>query len=235
MGNNPSQRFEELLGSKFRRRALLGSALTHRSFANENGLETDYERLEFLGDAVVGLVVSEWLFRSHPELPEGGLSEIKAYLVSRQVLARHAAEIGLGHVLRLGVGEERSGGRTKPSLLADALESVTGAMFLDRGLGACRDALVPLFEEALARRAELGVADTKTRLQELAQARGWQLPEYRHVGQQGPDHRKRFTVECWIEGRCRASAEGSSKKLAEQRAATGALAAVEGAADSAPD
>ncbi len=218
--------FERRLGVRFRRRELLEGALTHRSYANEQGLETDYERLEFLGDAVLGLVVTEWLFETHPELPEGGLSEIRAYLVSRPVLAEHAARLELGSVLRLGVGEERSGGRAKPSLLADAVESVVGALFLDRGLSRCRKLLIPLVEAALERRAGIGVSDAKTLLQELTQSRGWQLPEYRHVSETGPDHQKSFSVECWVDGALCAVAEGSSKKLAEQRAATEALEAL---------
>ncbi len=172
---------------------------------------------------MLGLVAAEWLFATQPGMPEGGLSELKSYLVSRPVLAEHALAIGLGEVLKLGVGEERSGGRAKPSLLADAMESVVGALFLDRGLRRCRKILIPMFEAALERRRTLGSSDAKTRLQEVVQARSWALPEYRLAAEEGPDHRKRFLVECWIEGRQRGSGSGRSKKLAEQRAAANAL------------
>ncbi len=216
------------LGARFRRPLLLERAVTHRSYANEQGLEHNYERLEFLGDSVIGLVVAEWLFRSRPDLPEGGLSELMAYLVSRPVLAERAATIGLGAALKLGIGEERSGGREKPSLLADALEAVIGALFLDGGLERCRQVVVPMIEAAIERRGERGAGDAKMRLQELAQARSWQLPEYRHVREEGPDHSKRFSVECWVEGRRRGSASARSKKRAEQRAAAEALDSLAG-------
>lgn len=224
MAKGELKKFERRLGVRFKKRALLERALTHRSYANEQGLEENYERLEFLGDSVLGLVAAEWLFATHPDMPEGGLSELKAYLVSRPVLAEHATSVGLGEVLRVGVGEERSGGRDKPSLLADALESVIGAVFLDRGMKRCRRLLVPMFENALDLRESLGRAAAKTRLQELAQARSWPLPDYRHIAEEGPDHRKRFTVECWVDGRLLASASGRTKKVAEQKAAAGALA-----------
>lgn len=231
MGRDALKRFQRRLGARFRRKALLEKALTHSSYANERGLEKNYERLEFLGDSVLAVVVAEWLFATHPGMPEGGLSELKSYLVSRPVLAEHARAIGLGEVLRLGVGEERSGGRTKPSLLADALESVIGAVFLDRGLKRCRKILIPMLEAALERRQELGLADAKTRLQELAQARSWELPEYRLVAEEGPDHRKRFTVACWVGGELRGQGAGRSKKVAEQRAAASALESLDGSAE----
>src|SRR5215472_8991326 len=120
----PTTPFEKRLGHRFRHPELLELALTHRSYANERGRDEHYERLEYLGDAVLGMVTAEWLYRHHPELPEGELSRLKAQLVSRGSLAGHAAAITLGDLMRLGVGEERSGGRTKPSLLADSLEAV---------------------------------------------------------------------------------------------------------------
>ena len=218
--------FQRRIGVRFRSRALLEVALTHRSYANEHGLDEHYERLEFLGDAVVGLVASEWLFSEHPDMPEGGMSELKAYLVSGTVLAGRATELGLGEVLRLGIGEERSGGRSKPSLLSDSMESLIGALFLDRGLKAARKVLVSMFQSALHERQGEDWPDAKTRLQELTQARAWDLPEYRHVAQEGPDHRKRFTVECWVAASLTATAAGRSKKIAEQRAAAAALEAL---------
>jgi ribonuclease-3 len=219
--------FERRLGHRFRRPDLLELALTHRSYANERGGDEHYERLEYLGDAVLGMVTAEWLYRSQPELPEGELSRLKAQLVSRGALARHAEAIDLGAALRLGVGEERSGGRTKPSLLADSLEAVFGAVYLDAGLPAAARVihlmLAPMLEAGEGRSQLLG-ADAKTRLQEIAQARGWELPQYRHTGATGPDHSRLYRVECWLAGRPAGAGEGSTKKLAEQRAAADALA-----------
>lgn len=225
---DPLRRFQRRVGFGWRGRRRLEEALTHRSHAHEQGLDAHYERLELLGDAVLGLLAAEWLFRRFPAAGEGRLSELKAYVVSRPVLARQAEELGIGELLRLGVGEERSGGRCKDSLLADAYESVLGALYLERGLERARRLVAPMFEEALERREGLDYPDAKTRLQELVQARGGGLPEYRHVAEEGPDHRKRFTVECWIDGGATASASGRSKKRAEQRAAAAALARLEG-------
>lgn len=196
-------------------------------------MEEHYERLEFLGDAVLGLITADWLYRAHPDLPEGELSRMKAQLVSRGTLAEYAAALELGPELRLGVGEERSGGRAKASLLADSLEAIFGAIYLDGGMAAARKAIVPMLVPHLAAeegRSQLLGADAKTQLQELAQGRGWQLPEYRHIGASGPDHSKVFTVECWLSGRLAGSGEGSSKKLAEQRAAADTLASLRAAA-----
>jgi ribonuclease-3 len=232
LGLRAATRFEKRLGHRFRHPELLELALTHRSHANERGSDEHYERLEYLGDAVLGLITAEWLYRNHPELPEGELSRLKAQLVSRGTLARHAAAIGLGEVLRLGVGEERSGGRTKPSLLADSLEAVFGAVYLDAGPVAAAKVIQPMLAallEAGEGRAQLLEADAKTRLQEVVQAQGGALPEYRHVSATGPDHSRVYRVECYLEGRLSGAGEGSSKKLAEQRAAAEALAHLEAA------
>ncbi len=218
------RRLERRLGYRLRSRGLLQLALTHPSFANEQGLAGDYERLEFLGDSVLGLAAAEWLFSSYPEVAEGEMSELKAYLVSGPTLAQWARTLELGAALRLGVGEDRSGGRSKASLLADVFEAVLGALFLDRGWNAARAFVVPMFKEALERRPALHLGDAKTRLQEAAQARGQSLPEYRLVREEGPDHDKRFTVECWFDGAALSEGRGRSKKLAEQRAAATALA-----------
>ena len=203
-------------------------ALTHRSHANEQGLEQNYERLEFLGDAVLGLVTAEWLFRRYTQHPEGTLSKLKSQLVSARSLARYARGLGLGEALRLGVGEERSGGRGKRSLLADSLEAVFGAVYLDGGPEAARkvvEAFLLSVEGPSSGNASAPEApeDPKTDLQELLQARGWELPEYRVVAEIGPDHDKRFAVECWAGGECRGRGEGRSKKLAQQAAAADAL------------
>jgi ribonuclease-3 len=205
---------EKRLGYRFKRLDLLELALTHRSWANEQGIPEHYERLEFLGDAVLGLVTAEWLYQNHPELPEGDLSKHKAQLVSRDSLARHALDIGLGPALRIGVGEDRSGGRTK----------VFGALFLDGGLEPARKVILAMVTDAFAELSRQVVTDAKTQLQEVAQALGWALPEYRITDSLGPDHSKTFVVECWLAGELGGRGEGPSKKVAEQRAATDALA-----------
>lgn len=219
---------EKRLDHRFKRPDLLELALTHRSYANEQGVPEHYERLEFLGDAVLGLVAAEWLYANHPELPEGELSKLKAQLVSRNTLARHAEEIELGPALKIGVGEDRSGGRTKASLLADSMEAVFGAIYLDGGLDAARSAILDMLEGAGTERTQQRVTDAKTQLQEVAQALGWDLPEYRLVGAEGPDHNKVFTVECRLNGEPAGKGEGPSKKMAEQHAAADALAHLPG-------
>lgn len=225
-GRRPASPLEKRLGHRFKRPELLRLALTHRSWANEQSVPEHYERLEFLGDSVLGLVTSRWLYERHPELPEGELSKIKAQLVSRTSLARHAERLWLGAELRIGVGEERSGGRTKPSLLADCLEALFGAIYLDAGLDEARGAILPLLEETSEERAQLLGSDAKTQLQEMTQALGWDLPEYRLAGQEGPDHSKVFSVECWVGGELAGRGDGPSKKMAEQKAAAEALSSV---------
>jgi ribonuclease-3 len=224
-GRRQPSRLEERLGYRFRRRELVVLAVTHRSHTHESDAEGNYERLEFLGDAVLGMVAAEWLYRLHPELPEGELSKRKSFLVSRQALARFARELGLGELLLLGTGEERSGGRAKDSLLADSLEAVFGAVFLDGGFEAARLVVQRLLEHSEAEQV-LPHFDAKTRLQEVAQGRGWELPEYRLVEEAGPDHDKTFTVECRLEGEPRGRGTGRSKKVAEQVAAAQALTAL---------
>jgi ribonuclease-3 len=226
LGRRLTTPLEKKLRHRFKRPELLELAITHRSYANERGSEQHYERLEFLGDAVLGLVTGDWLYRRHPELPEGELSRMKAQLVSRAMLAHFAAALELGKALRLGVGEERTGGRDKPSLLADSMEAIFGALYLDGGLATAAKVieimLGPILDEAEGRSQLLG-ADAKTRLQEIAQARGWELPQYRHIAASGPDHDRVYSVECWLAGGYSGRGEGSSKKLAEQRAAANAL------------
>jgi ribonuclease-3 len=223
-GRRDSTPLEKRLGYRFKRLDLLELSLTHRSWANEQGIPEHYERLEFLGDAVLGLVTAEWLYANHPELPEGELSKHKAQLVSRDSLAQHAQELELGASLRIGVGEDRSGGRTKASLLADSMEAVFGAIYLDGGLESARKAILPMLEEVFLARSRQTVTDAKTQLQEVAQALGWELPDYRLTDSLGPDHSKTFVVECWLDGELGGRGEGPSKKVAEQRAAADALA-----------
>ncbi|HSM51947.1 MAG TPA: ribonuclease III [Thermoanaerobaculia bacterium] len=231
-------RLEEWLSWRFRDRRLLAEALTHRSFANERGGEPHYERLEFLGDAVLGLLAAEWLFVSRQGRSEGELSLEKAYLISEPVLARHGVAVGLGPLLRLGVGEERSGGREKPSLLADAIEALLGALFLDGGLAPARVLGFRLLAEAASWERAAVARDPKTALQEASQARGWELPVYETVTEEGPDHAKRFTIACRIGGRRWGEGAGLTKKAAEQAAAADALAALArapaGAAEASP-
>lgn len=216
-----------LLGHVFRRPELLDRALVHRSAAYERGGDgASYERLEFLGDAVLGLLSAEWLYRRFPERSEGELTQLKGFLVSAPVLGRHAAAHGLGDLVRLGVGEERSGGRAKVSILADALEAVFAAIYLDAGLEAARAVVEPFLESALEARGQIPAPTSKTDLQELLQAAGRPLPEYRVVAEAGPDHDKTFTVELWIGGEAVATATGTSKKSAEKAAAAAALAAM---------
>lgn len=221
--------FAERLGHSFRDPALLERALTHRSWANERSSRETYERLEFLGDAVLGLITAEWLFARFGEAPEGELSRRKSYLVSEKVLAAEGRRLELGDALLLGVGEERSGGRDKPSLLADALEAVLGAVYLDGGPEAARKPIFRLLERASSSGPPFGLRDAKSRLQERTQALDRELPSYRLAGEEGPDHEKLFTVECRVGDRLVAVGQGGSKKLAEQRAAAAALAALEAA------
>lgn len=218
---------EASLGYTFKARELLLRALTHRSYSNERGLDGNYERLEFLGDSVFGLVTSRWLYDRLPELPEGDLAKLKSHLVSATVLAAHAQKIELGQVLRLGIGEDRSGGRRKISILADAMEALFGAAYLDGGLLAAKKVIEPIVLAAYEK-FEASHSDAKTQLQELAQGLRLGLPEYVLIEATGPDHDKRFTVECRIGGDLLGRGEGKSKKTAEQVAARAALERLQG-------
>lgn len=230
-GRRSTTPLEKRLGHRFKRHDLLELALTHRSYANEKGVPEHYERLEFLGDAVLGLVTAEFLYERHPELPEGELSKLKAQLVSKTSLANWAEHLGLGPELRIGVGEERSGGRTKANLLADSMEAVFGAIYLDDGVEAARNVILPMLRDGEEEKSKLLASDSKTHLQEVTQALGWNLPDYRLVGSSGPDHNKTFVVECWLEGKCAGRGEGPSKKIAEQKAASASLETLEGLPD----
>jgi ribonuclease-3 len=218
---------ERAIDYRFRDRGLLEQAMTHTSRANEDasGAVTDNESLEFLGDAVLGLVVAELLFREHPELDEGQKSKIKASLVSTAALARQAERLALGDHLLLGRGEEKTGGRSKSALLADAYEALIAAIYLDGGLEQARAFIVrelaPLVA-AMRGRGDVG-QDHKSALQEFLQARDRPLPEYRLTAASGPDHRKHFQVEVSVGGEPIAEGTGASKKEAEQDAARIAL------------
>jgi len=217
-----ADRLEAALGHRFVDPALALIALTHRSYANERGLAEHNERLEFLGDAVLGLLAAEWLYRRHPERPEGELSRAKSTLVSTGALAAYAERLDLGALLRLGVGESRSGGGSKASLLADALEAVFGAVFLDGGLAAVRGVVERFFVWAESAH-ELQRSDPKTELQELLQAEAMPLPEYSIVAERGPDHEKQFTCEVAVAGELLGEGSGRTKKEAHQSAAAAAL------------
>lgn len=217
------------LGFVPRRPELLRQALTHRSAQQEVGLPAN-ERLEFLGDAVLGLTIAHHLYRAHPDLAEGDLTKVKAVAVSEGVLARVARELNLGRYLVLSRGEEQSGGRNRPSILADALEAVLGAIYLDRGITTARRVVLDLLWDHLTaiERAEYE-ADYKTLLQERVQEVHRAPPTYRVVAQSGPDHDRTFVAEARLGSRVLGRGEGKSKKQAEQAAAREALAAPEAA------
>jgi ribonuclease-3 len=221
--------FEELqrrIEYRFRDRGLLEHALTHKSRAAEDasGGISDNESMEFLGDAVLGLVVADALFRQDPLYNEGQKSKIKASVVSTQSLARHAERLQLGDHLILGRGEEKTGGRFKQALLADAYEALIAALYLDGGLEAAQAFLLREMREALDTGAAPGFTqDFKSALQERLQALGAPLPEYRVAGESGPDHRKTFSVDVLVSGEVLGSASGKAKKEAEQEAARIAL------------
>ncbi len=219
-----STRLERALGLRFRDPKLRHSSLSHRSFAFEQGSADTNERLEFLGDAVLGLVVTDLAFARFPEMPEGELAKLRAATVNMLTLADVARDLGLGEELLLGKGEELSGGRDKTSILADALEAVLGAVYLDRGLNTSRDLIERLFWPRMAAYARgEGERDYKTGLQELAAQEVGTVPQYR-VKEEGPDHAKEFTATVLLAGREYGSGEGRSKKEAEQRAAREAYA-----------
>ena len=207
-------------------RRLLKEALTHRSYINENKLKDlkDNEELEFLGDAVLGLVISDYLYRKYPEYSCGELSKLKGIVVSEPILTRRARNLNVGKYLLLGKGEEKAGGRSRSSILSDALEAIIGALYLDRGLGATRDFILREFgEEINSLVREKYLQDYKGLLQEIIQGRFKRKPSYKVIGQRGPQHRKVFTVEARLGKRIIGKGRGKSKKEAEQKAAQQAL------------
>jgi len=217
---------ESRIGYRFQDRELLHRATIHRSFANENEEDiADNEVLEFLGDAVLGLVVSELLYRRHPEFSEGEMSKLKAFLVSSEALARRAEEIDLGAYLMLGKGEEKTAGRLKDSLLANAFEAVIAATYLDGGLQAATEFVDGTVYQHLTDSSHdnVGFSDFKSLLQEQLQSEGRPLPAYTVVEEIGPDHAKTFCVEVKLEGESFAVGDGKTKKAAEQMAAERAL------------
>jgi ribonuclease-3 len=217
---------QKKLKIRFKHKAILEQALIHSSYVNENpGLAPgDNERLEFLGDAVLGFVIARELYQRFPDLSEGEMTRVRSSLVSQDALARLAKTIGLGDYLYMGKGEEASGGRRKPANLARALEALIAAIFLDRGLPPTRKFILKLAEKGLKAAPSQGVeADYKSKLQEIMQAKRQLKPTYRVIEASGPAHDRRFTVEVTVAGDVMGRGSGKSKKAAEAEAARNAL------------
>lgn len=216
------EQLQNNLGYHFKNPALLARALTHSSYANERHVDTgDNERLEFLGDSVLGFITAEYLFANHRDFPEGELTKLRAYAVCEKSLFSYAEEIGLGNYLKLGKGEERTGGRTRPSVLSDAFEAVIAAIYLDGGMDEAKKFVlrfvVPYVE------AKPTFKDYKTMLQDVVQKNQGETLEYVLVSETGPDHDKCFTVEVHLNSNVIGRGVGGSKKKAEQNAAKEAL------------
>ncbi|HEX6929373.1 MAG TPA: ribonuclease III [Gammaproteobacteria bacterium] len=216
-----AERLERRLGYRFRNRDLLNCALTHRSVPGDNN-----ERLEFLGDAVLGMVVADFLFQQHAGLTEGDLSRLRASLVNREALAAVAQSLDLGNAMRLGPGELKSGGFRRRSVLSDALEALIGAVYIDGGFASAESFIRDILADQLANLPDpASLKDPKTRLQELLQERGVGLPEYETVDVSGPAHRQVFQVSCRVPAlSVETRASGGSRRAAEQAAAEKILA-----------
>lgn len=221
---------QQLIGHQFANVGLLHEALMHKSYSNENPEDTTdcNERLEFLGDAVLDLVIGQRTFQNYPQMHEGDLTRVRAELVRERNLAEVARKINLGPCLKMGKGERRSGGENKDSLLANAVEALFGAIFLDGGYPVAQTVIEKMFidEIKLAANNEFDV-DYKTRLQEYCQRVHRQTPDYILVAEVGPDHQKHYSIEVQLQGNRVSSGEGRSKKLAEQDAARAALLVLE--------
>ncbi len=220
--------FQDRIGYRFQNIGLLLRAITHTSFVNEHPREgPDNQRLEFLGDAVLGFAVAAWVFRRYPAFREGEMTRLRAALVQEKTLARFAAQLGLGEMLRLGHGEEEGGGRERPANLEDGFEALMGALYLDGGLEPVQRLLHGLIEPAaeaiLAAEAD---RDAKSQLQEWAQAELGATPRYRIVAESGPDHAKTFTAEVLVGRVVAGRGAGHSKQVAERAAAQEALEAL---------
>jgi len=224
----PLRNIEEALGYTFHNSSLLIEAMTHSSYANEQpaGL-ADNERLEFLGDAVLDLVVSQYLLQHLPDSPEGELTRIRAEVVAMPSLSRLAERLDLGSGLLLGRGEERSGGREKSNLLADTLEALFGAILIDGGYAAARSVILPLFMPLVHQAAADAGQDFKSRLQEVLQAAQRGLPVYHLTGTTGPAHERIYHIDVLIDQRLHGSGQARTKKGAEQSAAKAALETLE--------
>ncbi len=220
---------EEKIGYSFRDRRLLENALTHSSYANEHRTAKvpSNERLEFLGDSILGLVVADHLYRTRPDLPEGDLTRIRAALVCESSLVEVARGLDLGSYLKLGKGEDHGGGRARPSIQADAVEAMLAAVYLDGGIGQARKLIHKLILNQEAARTAAG-RDYKTALQELVQRESGQILSYHLMGEKGPDHDKIFAMEVLLNGQTIGAGQGRSKKEAEQAAAKTAVLRLEG-------
>ncbi|HNY94351.1 MAG TPA: ribonuclease III [Flexilinea sp.] len=219
------EKFAQRIGLKFNDPMLLCRALTHRSFLNEHpdAIE-DNERLEFLGDAILDFIVGAWLYNELPEMPEGELTKYRAALVHTEQLAEFAKQIGLGQALRLGKGELQAGGKTKPALLCDAFEALIGALYLDQGIDAVQNFILPMISESFEdivsnHKGE----DPKSRLQEIIQAENLPIPQYVVVNELGPDHSKIYEIEVMVGDKTLGKGSGSSKQSATKKAAQDAL------------
>lgn len=213
--------FEKRLGYEFKNTELLKLALTHSSFANEKSHHNNNERLEFLGDSVLGFVTAEYLYKKLPDHPEGELTKIRANAVCERSLAKFANTLGLGAELKLGKGEALTGGRERPSILSDAFEAVIAAIYLDGGLAEAKKFILRFVSDTETDVA--AVTDYKTLLQEVIQKNPDEHLRYELAAESGPDHYKTFTVEVYLNSNCIGTGEGHSKKKAEQAAAKEAL------------
>lgn len=216
-----------ILGHSFTNRTLLQQALTHPSYLNEARQEgaADYQRLEFLGDAVLGLLLADLLYQQFPDLSEGDLSRLRSSLVDQPRLARLAADAGIAPLILIGKGAEREGGRTNPSILADVFEALIGAIHCDAGFIAVQKVVLQLYGPLVATiAADAPQHDAKSELQELLAARKQAAPVYTLVDQQGPDHDRLFSIEVSVDGMALGQGQGRSKKAAQQSAAESALA-----------
>ncbi len=223
-------KLQSILKIKFRNKSLLNRALTHRSYLNEAGPGArDNERLEYLGDSVLALVVNEYLFKRFEKYPEGDLAKIKSAVVSEATLFKVARELNLGSFLLMGRGEELSGGRTRPSILANSLEAVIGALYLDSGLKDCKKLVLSLLKSDIERIDSMeSYRDPKTTLQEYVQKKYRERPLYEIIAESGPDHQKQFTVRLVVAGQSIAEGTGASKRGAEMEAARRALDIIQG-------
>lgn len=231
--NRDLQLLQQALGIRFRNAALLKQAFTHSSYVNEHRTETsqDNERLEYLGDAVLQLATADYLYAAYPKRPEGELTKLRAAIVCEPSLVRFAERLDFGAYLLLGRGEEQTGGRTRPALLADVFESFVGALYLDQGFDAAQ---AFLRQHMFAHVAEIGkqrITDYKSQLQEYLQQQGRGTLDYRIVGMRGPSHDREFVAEVHMDDRLLGSGAVRSKKEAEQQAAAQALAALNVSAD----
>ena len=217
------EELEKTIGYSFTDKELFKRALTHSSFANERTGEKhkDYERLEFLGDAVLELVSSDYLYHKRDDLPEGKLTKLRASMVCEPALAGCARKIGLQEYILLGKGEEQTGGRDRDSIISDVMEAVIGAMYLDGGIDRAREFIYRFVLDELD--GDTSIQDSKTALQEYIQATGYKSFEYRMAGEKGPDHDKTFVAEAVLNGKVIGTGEGRTKKAAEQMAAGNAL------------